>query len=417
MAKNLLTKQECQNFKNTSGKLYDYAKDGDNLFLRVDLEQNKSWVVRLYRNGKESPKGLGSFPNVTLAKARELRDQYKEIWAQGKDPSVEKKKQKFESAKTLSHTFEHVQEQTFINSISNMSDRHQKRWKGLYKNYLKNQIGTLPLSEIDDAMILEIVEKIYKDKPQTANKVKSLVSVVFRYAIEKKWFRGINPAKLLEGNSLIKKPKNTRMKYLEEHRVGEFINALNNVSKDHQRAFIYILMVTALRVGSLRFAKWSWLSGATLNIPSDFMKNREKFACPLPRQALVILENLKKKYSPRNNDFIFLSPNLNQSSPISDTTVRGLFQKILGDNYSLHGFRTLFNRVVTKSRMFEIELIESQLTHAYTKTEIRMIYLGDEDFLEDRAKIVQYFANWIEEQMNLYLRVNNMDKKGFSGSV
>mgnify|MGYP000271218808 CR=1 FL=1 len=67
--------------------------------------------------------------------------------------------------------------------------------------------------------------------------------------------------------------------------------------------------------------------------------------------------------------------------------------------------------------MFEIELIESQLTHAYTKTEIRMIYLGDEDFLEDRAKIVQYFANWIEEQMNLYLRVNNMDKKGFSGSV
>ena len=414
MAKNLLTKQECQNFKNTTGKLYDYAKDGDNLFLRVDREQNKSWIVRLYRNGKESPKGLGSFPNVTLAKARELRDQYKEIWAQGKDPSVEKKKQKFESAKTLSHTFGYVQDQTFINSISTMSDRHQKRWKGLYKNYLKSQIGTLPLAEIDDAMILEIVEKIYKDKPQTANKVKSLVSVVFRYAIEKKWFKGINPAKLLEGNSLIKKPKNTRMKYLEEHRVGEFINALDSVSKDHQTAFIYILMVTALRVGSLRFAKWSWLNGATLTIPKDFMKNREKFVCPLPKQALLILNNINNKYSPRNNEYIFKSPNVNQTSPISDTAVRKLFQNLLGDNYSLHGFRTLFNRVVTKSRMFEIELIESQLTHAYTKTEIRMVYLGDEDFLDDRAKIVQYYANWIDDQAFKYKAYCDSIKKSFN---
>ena len=127
MAKNLLTKQECQNFKNTSGKLYDYAKDGDNLFLRVDREQNKSWVVRLYRNGKESPKGLGSFPNVTLAKAREQRDQYKEIWAQGKDPSVEKKKQKFESVKTLTHTFEYVHEQSFVDLISSKISQGSKK--------------------------------------------------------------------------------------------------------------------------------------------------------------------------------------------------------------------------------------------------------------------------------------------------
>lgn len=404
MPKNLLTKQECQNFKNTSGKHYDYAKDGDNLFLRVDRQQNKSWIVRLYRNGKESPKGLGSFPNVTLAKARELRDQYKELWAQGKDPSVEKKKQKFESVKSLDNTFDYIQEQTFKNSIANMSDKHQKRWNGLYRNYLKHEIGALPLSEIGDAMILEIVEKVYREKPQTANKLKSLVSVVFRYAIEKKWYRGTNPAKLLEGNSLIRKPKNTHMKYLEEHRVGEFINALDDVSKDHQTAFIYVLMVTALRVGSLRFAKWSWLNDAAIIIPKDFMKNREKFVCPLPKQALQILNNLKKKYIPSNIDYIFKSPNINQALPISDTTVRKLFQNLLGDNYSLHGFRTLFNRVLTKSRMFEIELIESQLTHAYTKTEIRMVYLGNEDFFDDRAKIVQYYADWIDDQREIYLR-------------
>ena len=64
--------------------------------------------------------------------------------------------------------------------------------------------------------------------------------------------------------------------------------------------------------------------------------------------------------------------------------------------------------------MFEIELIESQLTHAYTKTEIRMVYLGDEDFLDDRAKIVQYYANWIDDQAFKYKAYCDSIKKSFN---
>jgi integrase len=285
-----------------------------------------------------------------------------------------------------------------------MSLKHQKRWVGLYNNYLQKNIGSLPLKDISDAIVLELIESIYKTKPQTALKVKNLISVSFNFAIEKKWYRGINPTKMLQGNSLIKKPKNNRMKYLEEVRVGELLEKMSNSGKDFPNTLIYILMVTGLRVGSLIKARWSWLNGDILTIPKLYMKNREEFKCPLPTQAIKMLDELKRKYNCDNNKYIFQSVTMNNSC-ISDNTVRQYMHQLLGDKYTLHGFRTLFNRVVTKSQKFNIEMIESQLTHAFTQTQIRRIYLGEENFLDERKKIVQYMADWIDQQ-NRALKLN-----------
>ena len=187
------------------------------------------------------------------------------------------------------------------------------------------------------------------------------------------------------------------MKYLEENRVGELMRVLDASEKDFHKTLIYILMVTGLRVGSLIKAKWSWLGDDVLTIPKSFMKNREVFKCPLPRQAISYLNDLHTKYIFEKNSYIFQSVITNNSS-ISDNSVRQYLQEILGDKYTLHGFRTLFNRVVTKSNKFNIEMIEAQLTHAFTQTQIRRIYLGDEDYLNERRDIVQYFADWVDEQ-------------------
>ena len=412
MAKNLLKNIVCKRFKNQSGSRFETISDGDGLYFRADPKQNKSWIVRLFKNGKAFARGAGSYPEVTIEKARELRDEYKAQWNQGLDPKIEKKKKKFMFSQALALTFAYVEEQTFNNQIKNLSLSHQKRWAGLYKNYLKKEIGDLPLSEINDSIVLDILERIYQDKKQTANKVKNLISVCFKYAIEKKWFRGVNPARLLDGNTLIKKPKNEHMRYLEEDKVGEFIYNLRKNPKEHQIGFIYLLMVTALRVGSLRFAKWNWLNNSVLVIPKEFMKSGKSFSCPLPSQAVAVLNKIKDTYGWRNNDYIFKSPNIAKDIPISDMTIRKLFQNLTGDKYTLHGFRTLFNRVVTKSRKFDIELIESQLTHAYTKTQIRMVYLGGEDFLEERKGLVQYFADWVDEQLMSFS--NNISLKDFN---
>ena len=397
MKVNQLTEQVCKRFKLPDNEAKKLLADGNGLYLRVRSDGSKYWIVRLYRNKSASDRGIGDYPKISLAEARKKRDEYQLLWSNNQDPMIEKKKQRYEANKALEQSFEFIQNQTFKDKISKMSIKHCARWQGLYKNYLKSSIGILPLKEINDAIVLELIENIYKTKPQTALKVKNLISVTFNYAIEKKWFRGINPTKLLQGNSLIKKPKNTRMKYLEENRVGELMSKLANSDKEFHKALIYVLMVTGLRVGSAIKAKWSWFDGDVLKIPGEYMKNREAFICPLPIQAVRMLNDIQKKYNIDKNKYIFQSVMIDNSS-VSDNSVRQYLQQILGDKYTLHGFRTLFNRVVTKSQKFNIEMIESQLTHAFTQTQIRRIYLGDEDYLDERRKIVQYFADWVDNQ-------------------
>ena len=408
MAKGKLSKQTVETKKCPSNKKSGInLSDGNNLYLLVKPDGLKTWFIRLHRDGKETKRGLGSYPEVSLAEARQKTMDFKKLWSEGKDPRVEKAKSKFQAIQDNSQIFEHIQEQCFNNKIKLMSLSHQKRWRGMYQNYLKRQIGILPLSEITDSMVLEIVETVYVNAPQTANKVKHLVSVVFNYAIEKRLFKGINPCLLLRGNSLIKKPKNKPMIYLEEHRVGEFLHKLDAFQNQITRTYLYTIMMTALRANSLRQAKWSWIGNTgIMTIPSEHMKGREKFRCPIPKQALKRLQDLKKILNPKQSDYIFKG--LKEGSPISDNTSRLALQEIMESKYHIHGFRTLFNRVATSSNKFTVEQIESQLTHAFFKTDIRKIYMGDEDYLDERIKITQYFNDWCEKQRDLYKEANGI---------
>jgi len=284
--------------------------------------------------------------------------------------------------------------------VANLSDGHKKRWSETYEKYLKNPLGKLPLTDINDEVVLTVLESIFKVAPSTSQKAKHQISVIFTYAKEKKWFRGSNPCNELTGNSLIAPPKPKHFKYLEEQRVGEFIHLLKDSSNEFVKVFLYIILLTALRSGSLREAKWSWYDkkNGVLNIPSNAMKSREAFICPLPTQAIKYLDDLKL-LGGKSKDYIFTGLNDN---PISDNTGRLYLQKIMGGKYTVHGFRTTWNRVVSNFGKFSIEVIEAQLTHAFTQTSIRKTYLGGETFLEKRRDVVQAYADWSDTQLEIY---------------
>lgn len=402
---NLLNEQKIQSLKCPKHLEQKDYRDGLGLYLRVKQGNSKYWFVKLY-GAKKANRGIGFYPDIKLAEARRIRDNYREMWEEGKDPSVERRKQKYDAISNLNQTFANVQEQTFMNVIQKKySVKHQIRWSGIYKKYLEHTLGSLPLAEIDDAIILEVVEDIYKRVPHTANKAKSLISVVFNHAIEKRWFRGTNPAKLLEGNSLIKKPKNKHYHHVPEYRVGELKILLSKRENIVSDTYLYILMVTGLRPGSLLNAKWSWWTeDSVLHIPGKFMKDGENFRCPLPKQAQVELKLLSNHVvDNKPNAFIFPSPMESVNNPKSDNSMRDYLKKITEDEkVTLHGFRTLINLVLTKSRKFTIERIESQLTHAYTSTAIRKVYLGDEDFFDERFIMCQHMADWVDQQVDFY---------------
>lgn len=398
---NLLSKFKVSKATCPSGMRCTWLSDGNNLLLKVDDKNNKSWVVRLFKGGKEYKRGLGAYPQVKLKDARQFRDEYKRLWEQGTDPTIYKliAKNTIVSQKDL--TFEKAY-QAYLNNkvIPNLSDKSIKRTKEFYKKYLQTPLGRLPLADINDQILLTVLEKIHTNAPSSATKVKSLVNLIYIHMKEKRLYKGANPTLELKGNSLIAPPKSTNFDYLKEHRVGEFLLALDTdrLSGLIVRTFIYVVMVTALRTNSLRNAKWSWLDSKTntLNIPSMHMKSRQSFRCPLPKQAITKLNALKTFLNSKSKDYIFEG---NKDSPISDATARLCVQRLADEKVTVHGFRTLFNIVVSKMNKFEIEKIEAQLTHAFTATDIRKVYMGKEDYLEHRRQIVQAYANWCDEQI------------------
>ena len=399
MARNLLTNTKLDKSSCPTDRKSLVLSDGDSLYLRIYPNGTKNWIVRLFnKDKKEFPKGIGSYPSISLRDARVIRDTYKELWKKGIDPSIEKKKSKYNIAKDNELTFERAYIETLNNKIKpKSSNKHIMRWEQTYNKYLLQPLGKIPLADIDDSMLLAVLENVHRKAPSSAIKTKSQINVIYTYVKEKKWFRGTNPINELKGNSLISPPKVEHFTHLDEHRVGDF---LKDLDKEHNlivRTFLYVVMVTALRTGSLNQARWSWLDNKTntLNIPSEHMKSRQSFRCPIPSQAMKRLSGLKDLTNGSSNDFIFEG---NRNKSISDATARLTLQKITGDKTTVHGFRTLFNIVVSKMGKFEIEKIEAQLTHAFTTTDIRKVYMGKEDYLEDRRKIVQAYADWCDKQ-------------------
>ena len=397
---NLLSPVEVQKAKCPLGKRYKWLSDGNGLMLRIDHAQNKFWSVRLYRDTKESIRGIGKYPTIALKEARGIRDTYKNMWANNIDPSIQKQIAKHNIINQTDLTFEKAYNLTLAERIiPHLADKTVKRTKEFYKNFLQIPLGKLPLVNVNDEILLTVLEKVHKKAPSSALKVKSLVNTIFIHMKEKRLFKGSNPTLELKGNSLLAPPKRKHFTHLAEDKVGEFLSKLD-MDRDSGlsvRTFVYVVMITALRTGSLANAKWSWLDSKTntLNIPSIHMKGRQSFRCPLPKQCMAKLNALKTLLNSKGKDYIFEG---NSGNPISENTARLTVQRLTGDKTTVHGFRTLFNIVVSKMGKFEIEKIEAQLTHAFTSTDIRKVYMGKEDYLEDRRKIVQAYADWCDKQ-------------------
>jgi hypothetical protein len=99
---NLLKNLEVKNAKTT--KKVNYMPDGKGLYLRVRNNGQKYWIVKLYRGSAIHERGIGSYPEISLENARDERDRYKRLWKEGKDPSIERLKQKYDSVSNLEQT-------------------------------------------------------------------------------------------------------------------------------------------------------------------------------------------------------------------------------------------------------------------------------------------------------------------------
>lgn len=179
---NLTAKTIEKLVKDGTSKMHN---DGDGLYLRVKSPGSASWLYRYRTNGKLRDMGLGAYPAVTLAEARDLATDARKLAKTGTDPLEARKRLRAEleaeqrRAAALATTFESVA-QDYIDSqrAGWKNAKHASQWSNTLATYAFPVIGNLPPNEITTEHLLKILRPIWTRVPETASRVRNRIELV-----------------------------------------------------------------------------------------------------------------------------------------------------------------------------------------------------------------------------------------------
>jgi len=409
VAEKQLTDTRVKNAK-AKGKLY-YLTDGGGLRLRVRTTGVKTWLFRFRIGGAENTVSLGPYPDISLAGARKKAAEYRGLLLVGKSPARQKKKEKQQRAAIELDTFGAVRREWIKVNQSTWSQSHLERNTGLLRRVL-SELENIPIAELTDRDLLPALRAYYENgAKESARRARQIASQIFVFARET---RGIktNPALLLADSPYLKKPQVTNFSALPKKQVGDLMAALRREGKTQKldiktRCALLLLLYTGLRDGSLRGASWGEidLKDKIWNIPSERMKRRRPHAVPLPTQAVDILNTLHDHTFSSDASYIFASNT--KTGFMAENTLRlGLHR--LGFKVTAHGMRSLITDVLNEEE-FSRDAIERQLDHV-ERNNVRSAYLRT-DFMNKRREMMQWFANWSDEQERAMACVSSMQVK------
>jgi integrase len=368
--------------------------DRDGLFIDVLTTGAMVWRFKYYLNGKREKVTIGRYPEIGLAKARELRDEAARLLALGKSPAKSKQeskvKMKLEAARAA--TFEKLGERWFAEDVATKSEG----WSYSVRNWLKSDIypaiGGKDPREITEEDIDSILGKIIKrGSPSSANKVRSICSQVFEYGIEKREL-AINPVARIKP---AKTPETQSHRALGVKEIAPFLLALEKVdTRPINRLAIQILMLTFTRKDELRLAKWEEfdLESGLWEIPAHRMKMRDAHRVYLSRQVIALLEQLR----PLSGSSEYLLPNFSvKTKPIGHTTINTVIDRleINGARFVPHGFRATASSILNEAG-FRHDVIERQLAHK-ERNKIRATY-NQAEYAHERREMLQWWADYVD---------------------
>jgi integrase len=371
--------------------------NGNGLYLNVAPKGSKSWVQRIAINGHKRDIGLGSYPTIGLARAREMAHANKVAVAEGRDPLKEKREAR-EAARSPSPSIP-----TFAEAASSVIElrrpiwsnpKHAAQWESTLATYAFPAIGNRPVDRITSGDVLAILTPIWTAIHETASRVRQRMEVVFDWAIATGW-RLDNPA----GKAVLRVlPRTSMLK--SNHRslpYGEVPEALRRVRESAAdpvtRLSFEFLVLTAARSGEVRKATWSEidLKSATWTVPEERMKARREHRVPLSGRCLEILAEARE-LNRRDGALIF--PALS-GKPLSDMTYGALLRREEVPAVA-HGFRSSFKNWSLKASGIPDRDLLSELALAHeVGNETKKAYLTT-DLLEERMPLMEAWAGFCQ---------------------
>ena len=325
------------------------------LLLCVKPTGAKSWVLR-YSTGetRTSSKGkpyavrrdmgLGAFPDVGLAAARDRARKARDDLYHGIDP-IDRRRERDRSrieARVRNVTFRECAQLCHSAKAEEFkSSKHRNDWINSLKIHAFPHIGNTPVSEIDVNHVHRVLEPIWTTKTETATRVRQRIEAVLGYAKTAKFREGDNPAGWSENlENLLPKPSKvasvSNFRSLDYRDCPEFMGELKTREGTGARA-VEFMILTASRSGEVRGATWREIDQerGTWTIPAERMKMDEEHVVPLSDAALSILEKM-----PKDSEYIFPAA---RGGKLSDMTMLAVLKRMgYHDKTTCHGFRSSF---------------------------------------------------------------------------
>ena len=348
---------------------------------------SKSWSQRLRIEGAEFNIGLGRYPVVGLARARDKALENARMVEAGGDP----RRQQQPTIPIFTDCWEHSIE---VKRASWRNPKTEKNQRTVMGEHVLPAIGRKAIDAIQPADVLAFLTPLALEKPAIAKKAKQGLSQTFKWAIAQ-GLRNDNPADANIGDALPKMTTKAHFRSIPFSEVGAAVRTVRDSDAwTGTKAAFEFLVLTAVRSNEVRLAKWSEidLDGAIWTVPADKMKSEREHRVPLSGAALAVLEGARELSG--GVGLVFPSAT---GRALSDSTV----SKLLRENGIAgvpHGFRSSFRNWAAESGI-DRQTAESALAHSVGDA-TEAAYLTS-DMLALRRAAMEAWADYLDATVDV----------------
>ena len=344
--------------------------DGGTLFLRVTANRTKQWIQRVTIRGERRDIGLGGYPTVPLREARITALENRLTAYRGGDPIQDKKDAR---RKATMPTFEVANSAILKSKAARWkggdASGTANQWRQSMSKYVLPVVGQMPLDQIQQEQILEILVPIWTARPAIARKLRQRLSAVFEYGMAHRHIR-TNPAgECINGALPSQVTVKAHHRALPYHDVSAALRAFDNsTSCASGRLALRLMILTASRQVEVRGATWDEfdIDAATWTIPAARMKTGKEHRIPLSAPALAVLDRARALGD--GTGVVFPSPR-GRGNPLSDAALAHALRGVgLADKTTVHGLRSSFRDWCADTGKTR-ELAEAALSHVVSGTE------------------------------------------------
>jgi integrase len=351
-------------------------------------------LFRFARQGRERWMGLGPYPDVSLAEARQKAFDARRLLRDGVDP-IEARRgarmaARLEEARGL--TFKDCAERYIAAHEAGWRNaKHRAQWRSTLGTYASPELGDLSVAAIDTALVMKTLEPIWQAKPETADRLRGRIEAVLDWAAARNYRTGDNPARW-RGHLDKLLPARRRLARVKHHAalpardLPAFMVELRDQAGVSARALEFAIL-TAARTGEVIGATWGEIDMGekVWTVPAERMKGGRTHRVPLCERTVEILDTL-----PRGGDSVFGGTRARK--PLSQMALLMTLRRMKRDDLTVHGFRSTFRDWAAECTSFPREVAEAALAHVISDKVEAAYRRGD--LFERRRQLMEAWSRY-----------------------